>query len=62
MAIDKTCELFDCGHRACGGCGAALAGRLLLKAAGTETGQQDTPPSERAAKTAPKKGAAADKG
>ena len=32
---DKTCELFDSGHRACGGCGAALAARLMLKAAGT---------------------------
>ncbi len=32
---DKKCELFDCGHRACGGCGAALATRLMLKAAGT---------------------------
>ncbi|HOV67120.1 MAG TPA: thiamine pyrophosphate-dependent enzyme, partial [Methanoregulaceae archaeon] len=37
MAIDKGCELFDCGHRACGGCGASLAARLLLKAAGPET-------------------------
>ncbi|MGB9175501.1 MAG: pyruvate ferredoxin oxidoreductase, partial [Methanoregula sp.] len=27
--IKKTCELFDCGHRACGGCGAALAARLI---------------------------------
>ncbi|MGA7628596.1 MAG: thiamine pyrophosphate-dependent enzyme, partial [Methanoregula sp.] len=35
--VDKTCELFDCGHRACGGCGAALAARLMLKAAGTNT-------------------------
>ena len=26
----KTCDLFDCGHRACGGCGAALAARLML--------------------------------
>ena len=33
----KTCELFDCGHRACGGCGAALAARLVTQAAGTET-------------------------
>ena len=31
------CELFDCGHRACGGCGAALATRLILKAAGKDT-------------------------
>jgi pyruvate ferredoxin oxidoreductase beta subunit len=35
--VDKTCELFDCGHRACGGCGAALAGRLLMKGAGENT-------------------------
>jgi pyruvate ferredoxin oxidoreductase beta subunit len=35
--VDKTCELFDCGHRACGGCGAALAGRLLMKGAGPNT-------------------------
>lgn len=35
--VDKTCELFDCGHRACGGCGAALAGRLLMKGAGKNT-------------------------
>jgi len=34
MAVDKTLELFDCGHRACGGCGPALATRLILKAAG----------------------------
>ncbi len=37
MAIDKSLELFDCGHRACGGCGPALATRLILKAAGPET-------------------------
>ncbi len=34
MAIDKTLELFDCGHRACAGCGHALGTRLMLKAAG----------------------------
>lgn len=34
---DKNVELFDCGHRACGGCGAALAARLALKAAGENT-------------------------
>jgi pyruvate ferredoxin oxidoreductase beta subunit len=34
---DKTCELFECGHRACGGCGAALAARLVLKGAGENT-------------------------
>jgi pyruvate ferredoxin oxidoreductase beta subunit len=37
MPIDKTLELFDCGHRACGGCGPALAARLILKAAGPNT-------------------------
>lgn len=31
---DKTCELMDCGHRACGGCGPAFAGRLILKGSG----------------------------
>ncbi len=35
--VDKTLELFDCGHRACGGCGAALAARLVTKASGTNT-------------------------
>ena len=25
IMVDKSCELFDSGHRACGGCGAALA-------------------------------------
>jgi pyruvate ferredoxin oxidoreductase beta subunit len=34
---DKACELFDCGHRACGGCGAALAARLVMKGAGPNT-------------------------
>jgi len=33
----KACELFESGHRACGGCGAALAARLVTKAAGTNT-------------------------
>ena len=37
MANGTTCNLFECGHRACGGCGAALAARLFLKAAGEET-------------------------
>lgn len=32
--MDKTCELMDCGHRACGGCGPAFAGRLILKGSG----------------------------
>jgi len=31
---DKTCELVDCGHRACGGCGPAYAARLILKGSG----------------------------
>lgn len=31
---DKTCELVDCGHRACGGCGPAFAARLILKGSG----------------------------
>ena len=35
--VDKTLELFDCGHRACGGCGAALAARLVMKGAGKDT-------------------------
>jgi len=36
MAEKKnTCDLFDCGHRACGGCGEALAARLVMQAAGT---------------------------
>ncbi|MHC1627106.1 MAG: thiamine pyrophosphate-dependent enzyme [Methanoculleaceae archaeon] len=35
--VDKTLELFDSGHRACGGCGAALAARLILKGAGRNT-------------------------
>ena len=34
---DKTCELMDCGHRACGGCGPALAGRLILKGSGSNS-------------------------
>ncbi|HWQ65928.1 MAG TPA: thiamine pyrophosphate-dependent enzyme [Methanospirillum sp.] len=34
---DKTCELMDCGHRACGGCGPAYAGRLIMKGAGPES-------------------------
>ncbi|MCX6693851.1 MAG: thiamine pyrophosphate-dependent enzyme [Methanomicrobiales archaeon] len=33
---NEACELFDSGHRACGGCGAALASRLILKAAGKD--------------------------
>ena len=31
---DRSLELVDCGHRACGGCGPALAARLILKGAG----------------------------
>ncbi len=34
---DKTCELVDCGHRACGGCGPALAARLILKGSGPDS-------------------------
>jgi pyruvate ferredoxin oxidoreductase beta subunit len=33
----KTPELFDCGHRACGGCGESLAARIVMKAAGPNT-------------------------
>jgi pyruvate ferredoxin oxidoreductase beta subunit len=36
-AEPPSCDLFECGHRACGGCGAALASRLILKAAGPDT-------------------------
>ncbi len=32
--VRQGCELFESGHRACGGCGPALAARLLLKATG----------------------------
>jgi len=35
--VDKSLELFDAGHRACGGCGPALAARLILKGAGENT-------------------------
>ena len=34
---DKSVELFEPGHRACGGCGPALAARLILKGTGPET-------------------------
>jgi pyruvate ferredoxin oxidoreductase beta subunit len=34
---ETACELFDSGHRACGGCGAALATRLILKGCGKDT-------------------------
>jgi len=34
---DKTCELVDCGHRACGGCGPAFAARLILKGSGPDS-------------------------
>ncbi|MCP1663091.1 MULTISPECIES: pyruvate synthase subunit PorB [Methanocalculus] len=34
--VDKTIEHFECGHRACGGCGAATAVRLILKGAGED--------------------------
>jgi pyruvate ferredoxin oxidoreductase beta subunit len=33
----EECELFECGHRACGGCGPALAARLIMKATGENT-------------------------
>lgn len=36
MAIDKSLDLFDCGHRACAGCGHALGTRLVLKATGKD--------------------------
>lgn len=35
--VDKTLELFECGHRACGGCGAASVVRMILKGAGDNT-------------------------
>lgn len=34
---ENTCELFDSGHRACGGCGPALAAKLITRAAGPKT-------------------------
>jgi pyruvate ferredoxin oxidoreductase beta subunit len=34
---DKPCNLFDVGHRACGGCAAALAAKLILDAVGKNT-------------------------
>lgn len=34
---DERPEFFESGHRACGGCGPALAGRLIMKAAGENT-------------------------
>ena len=34
--VDKTIEHFECGHRACGGCGAASAVRMILKGAGED--------------------------
>ncbi|HJK24248.1 MAG TPA: pyruvate ferredoxin oxidoreductase, partial [Methanocorpusculum sp.] len=35
--VDRTIENFDCGHRACGGCGASSAVRMILKGAGENT-------------------------
>ncbi|HUU75590.1 MAG TPA: pyruvate synthase subunit PorB [Methanoregulaceae archaeon] len=32
-----SCDLFESGHRACGGCAAALAAKLILEAAGEDT-------------------------
>ncbi len=34
--VDKSLELFDCGHRACGGCGPAMLARLMLKGTGED--------------------------
>ena len=34
---DKSPELFESGHRACGGCAPALAAKLILKGAGENT-------------------------
>ncbi len=34
--VDKSIENFECGHRACGGCGAATAVRMILKGAGED--------------------------
>ena len=35
--VDRSLELFECGHRACAGCGPAIAARLMLKAVGTNS-------------------------
>ena len=35
--VDRKLENFDCGHRACGGCGASAAVRMILKGAGENT-------------------------
>ncbi|MBP2144693.1 pyruvate ferredoxin oxidoreductase beta subunit [Methanofollis sp. W23] len=35
--MDQESELFQCGHRACGGCGPALAAKLILKGTGPNT-------------------------
>jgi len=34
---DRSLELVDCGHRACGGCGPAFAARLILKGSGSNS-------------------------
>jgi pyruvate ferredoxin oxidoreductase beta subunit len=34
---EAACVLFDAGHRACGGCAAAMAARFILEAAGKDT-------------------------
>lgn len=34
---EETCNLMDCGHRACGGCGPALAAKLILNGSGENT-------------------------
>ncbi|MDD1673855.1 MAG: thiamine pyrophosphate-dependent enzyme [Methanomicrobiales archaeon] len=33
--VERDIELLECGHRACAGCGPAIAARLMLKAVGT---------------------------
>ncbi|RPJ53599.1 MAG: pyruvate ferredoxin oxidoreductase, partial [Methanobacteriota archaeon] len=35
--VDRSLELFEPGHRACPGCGPALAVRLILKSTGQNT-------------------------
>jgi pyruvate ferredoxin oxidoreductase beta subunit len=37
MSDESACVLFDAGHRACAGCAAAMAARLILDAAGKDT-------------------------
>ena len=35
--VDRSIENFECGHRACGGCGASSAVRMILKGYGENT-------------------------